>query len=101
MKHLSGITEQEYIIAINASWQLYKKIQYNFPDQFLMYVADTPLKKRLSFNTNLDRWFLIKVIFSNGIANHHLTTKAHGNPSCYKLRSQNSSVRHFTRYRTM
>ena len=39
MEHLNGISEQ-YIYGINAAWALYKKLKYNFPEQFKHYVSN-------------------------------------------------------------
>lgn len=61
MNHLNGISEKEYIYAINASWALYKRLQAAFPLRFKDYITDSSFKGRLSYNQNNDRWYLIRL----------------------------------------
>ena len=61
MEHLNGISSEQYIYGINAAWQLYKKLQHNFPLRFRDYITDSSFKTRLSYNQNDDRWYMLKV----------------------------------------
>jgi len=91
MSHLNGISEEQYIFGINSAWQLYKKLQHNFPERFKEYIADSKYKTRLSYNKNDDRWYLLKVSFPNGILNLTQKKQTHENSITNTLRHQNSS----------
>jgi len=52
-------SEQEYLMCVNAFYRFYKQHRYDYPDNFLVYLDNTPLKARLSFNSHLKE-FLFK-----------------------------------------
>jgi len=95
MEHLNGISAEQYIYGVNAAWQLYKKLKYNFPDAFLMYVAESKWKYRLSYNKNDDRWYLLKVSFPNGVLELTQKNKTYESFNVSEKRRPNVSNRLF------
>lgn len=60
MSQVNLTTREEYLIAVNAFWQFYKKHHYSYPNQFKHYLSQSKHYNSLIYMELHDKWTLIK-----------------------------------------